>query len=533
MKRSPKMVLVAGAAVLALVATGCASGENGGQPQNDAQGKRSLSFMTSEPKTIVPQKDPGSQVGMALCANLMEVNVETQKLEPLAAKAVESEDARVWSIELQDGWTFHDGSPVTAQSFADAWNATATGSNAWQGNGTFVSFEGYDELNPTDGSEPSTDVLSGVKVIDETHLEVTLKAPNADFPKVLSTNPTCPLPATALEDAAAYDEAPVSNGPYKFVSWDHNQQIVLEKWDGFKGAAGFSGGADELVGKVYTSVDPAYTDMTAGNLDMIRNVPATMVDKATSQLGDKVLYEVSIGSKQQTLQIPDYVDELKSPELRKAISLSIDRDAIAKSLLKGHATPSDSLVPPALASYVEGACSECTFDPERAKKLLADSGGFDGTLIIESNSNSDQQLVQAVAKQIQDNLGIKVQQKPMLGTELSERRNNQKLEGAAFGLWGWSYMSPDQYLSQYETGGDGNASTGYSNPDVDKLLRAARAEQDESKAATLYRDAEQIILKDLPAIPLFIPTDYGLHSECAVMNDVQGDLQFYRAGYGC
>ena len=532
MKQSRKLALVAGAASLMLAATACSGSGSQAAPDNGAD-TATLSFMTSEPKSIVPQKDPGSQIGMALCANLMEVNVESQELEPLAAKSVTSDDAKVWDIELQDGWTFHDGTPVTANSFADAWNATATGANAWQGNGTFVSFAGYDELNPLDGSKAKATELSGVKVVDDTHLTVTLKAPNRDFPAILSTNPTCPMPESAFDNEAAYDEAPVSNGPYKFVSWDHNQQVVLEKWDGFKGGEGFTGGAKKLVGKIYTSIDPAYTDMTAGNLDMIRNVPATMVDKAKNQLGEESLYEVKTASKQQTLQIPAYVDELSSKALRDAVSMSIDREAIATSLLKGHAQPSDSLVPPALDSYVQGSCEDCVFDPAKAKKILADDGGFDGTLIIESNSNSDQQLVQAIAKQIQDNLGIKVQLKPTLGTELSERRNNQKLDGAVFGLWGWSYMSPDQYLSQYETGGDGNLATAYSNPKVDQLLQAARAEMDEAKATKLFTQAEAIIMKDMPAIPLFIPTDYGLQSKCAVLNDVQGDLQYYRAGYGC
>lgn len=530
-KHSKALAAAAGAVTLMMAATACSS--NGQPSAGQDGGERVLSFMSTEPKSIVPQKEPGSQLGMALCANLMEINLDTQEFEPLAAKSVTSDDAKVWDIELQEGWTFHDGTAVTAQSFADAWNATATGSNAWQGNGTFVSFEGYKDLNPEDGSKPSTKTMSGVKVIDDTHMQVTLTAPNRDFPKILSTNPTCPMPESAFDDLDAYEQNPVSNGPYKFVSWDHNQQVVLEKWDDFQGAQGFSGGADQLVAKIYTAVDPAYTDMTAGNLDMIRNVPATMVDKAKNQLGEQALYEVKTSSKQQTLQIPEYVDTLKSPALRKAISMSIDREAIAQSLLKGHSEPSDSLVPPSLDSYVEGSCEACEFNPEEAKKILADDGGFDGTLIIESDSASDQQLVQAIAKQIQDNLGIKVQMKPMLGTELSERRNSQKLEGSAFGLWGWSYKSPDQYLSQYETGGDGNSATAYSNPEVDKLVKAARAEMDEAKSTELFKQAEALIIKDMPAIPLFIPTDYGLQSGCAELNDVQGDLQYYRAGYTC
>ncbi len=522
---------VVGVAVAALALTAC-GGSGSNTSKGTGSGDGTLSFQTSEPKAIVPQRDAGSQIGMAMCANLMEVNSDSQELEPLAAKSVESKDSVHWDIELQDGWTFHDGTPVTAASFADAWNATALGSNAWLGNFAFVNVKGYEDLNPAKG-EAKTKELSGVEVVDDTHLKVTLTDPMADFPKLLSTNPTCPMPESAFKDPEGYAAEPVSNGPYKFVSWDHNKEVVLEKWDDFKGGDGFTGEAKKLVGKIYTAVDPAYTDMTAGNLDMIRNVPAPMVDKAKKQLGEDAVYEVKTQSKMQSLNIPDYLPQLKDPDLRKAISLSIDREAIAKSILKGYATASDSLVPDSLDSYQEGTCEDCGFDPEKAKELLKKAGGIDGPLVIEARSTDNQQLLQAIQKMIKDNLGIEVKLKQSLGTTLSERTNNRELEGAQFGLWGWSYQSPDQFLSQYQTGGDGNQTTAYSNPAVDKKMKAAHAEQDPKKAATLYHDAEALIFEDMPSIPLFVPTDLGLQSKCAVLNDVQGDLQFYRAGYDC
>ena len=196
MSKKKMLAVAAASAAFMLVASGCAAGtgNNAG-----AEGEKKLSFQLTEPKSLVPHEDPGSQVAMATCANLMEVNSETQKLEPLAAKSVTSKDAKTWKIALQDGWTFQDGTPVTANSFVDAWNKTATGSNAWQGNGYFATFVGYKDLNPTDGSKPKTDKLSGVKVIDENNLEVTLTAANADFPKLLSTSAMCPLPEAGLQ----------------------------------------------------------------------------------------------------------------------------------------------------------------------------------------------------------------------------------------------------------------------------------------------------------------------------------------------
>lgn len=523
--------MAAAAISLLLGATACSGG--GDDQSSSGNGDGTLTFETTEPKSLLPQKDPGSQVAMATCANLMELNTKTQKFEPLAAKSVKSTDAKTWIIKLRKGWTFQDGSPVTAQSFVKAWNKAAYGPNAWQGNGMFAGFKGYAALNPSSGSKPKVKKLSGVKTPDKYSITVTLSEPNSDFPKILSTNPTCPLPTKAFTDPKSYEAEPISNGPYKVVTWDHNQSVTMKKWDGFKGGAGFSGGATTLVAKIYTSPDAAYTDMTANNLDMMRNVQSAMVTKAKSQLGADSLYKVRTESKQNTLQFPEYVKKLRNPGLRHAIAMSIDRESIAKSLLQGNSEPSDSLVPPSLGSYRKGACKSCTFNPSKAKKILKKSGGFSGALNIDYNSDSDKELVQAIARQIKTNLGIDVQLKPMLGTELQSKRNDNKLDGALFGLWGWSFKSPDQYLSQYETNGDGNEATGYSNPAVDKLIRAARGELNVKKRNSMFADAEGLILKDMPAVPLFVPKDFGLHSNCAVMKDVQGDLQFYRAGYGC
>ena len=521
------LTLSALAASAVLLAAGWSSGFSSSTPA----GAGSLSFNTSEPKSILPQKEPGSQIGMALCANLMEMNVENQEYEPLVAESVESKDAKNWTIKLKDGWTFQDGTPVTSASFVDAWNKTAYGPNAWQGNGSFTTFEGYSDLNPAEG-EPKTKELSGVRAPDDKTIEVTLNAPNADFPMLLSTNPLCPLPQAAFDNPEEYEKNPIGNGPYKFTSWDHGVQVDLEKWKEFPGGEAFSGGAESLVAKIYTGIDAAYTDFTAGNLDMMRNSTPQIVEKAKTDVGEDAIYEVQTGSKQDSLQFPEYIEELRNPDFRKAVSLSIDRKKTVDALLKGQGMPSDSLLSPSLEAYQEGACESCTFDPAKAKQLLEKSG-FTGTLQISYASGGSDQLIQAIARQIQDNLGIEVKLDPVLPTELSEKRNTGKLEGAVYGLWGWTYKSPDQFLSQYQTGGDGNQATQYSNPKVDELLEQARGEQDEAKRNELFTQAEALILEDMPAVPLFIPKDYGLRSQCAATNEVQGDIQFYRAGYAC
>lgn len=521
----------ASAAAAALLLTSCGTAAPEGEAGETGEESVELSFQTGTPTSLNPLRDIGSQIAMALCANLVEMNKENQEYENLVAESVETDDAQSWTITLEEGWTFHDGTEVTAHSYVDAWNVAAVGANAWQSNGTFSIIEGYSELNPTEGEEVEEGELAGLEVVDDLTFTVDLNEPNSDFPRVLSTNSTCPLPEVAFEDFEAYEDDPVGNGPYQFVERVENQYVEMERWDDFPGDPEFSGEAETLVAQEYTSPESAYTDFAAGNLDMIRNVPATTVSRAQQELEDGALYEASLASKQSRFMVPGYVEELEDPDLRRAISLAIDREGLAESVLDGHALVSDSLVTPDLGSYVEGACEFCTYDPDQAQELYSETDGID-SLTIHYNDD-DQQLVQAIGTQISDTLDIEINFDPLMPATLSERTNNQELEGVAFGLWGWSYRSPDQYMSTYETGGPGNAAVAYSDEQVDQMISEARGMQDEGERHATYAEAEQRVLEDQPAIPLFIPIDYGLQGGCAVMNDVQGDIQFYRADVSC
>lgn len=491
-----------------------------------------MSFQTGSPTSLNPLRDIGSQIAMAMCANLVEMNKESQEFENLVAADVSSDDSQNWEITLEEGWTFHDGSEVTANSYVDAWNEGAYGPNAWMSNGSFTIISGYSDLNPSDADEePEATELAGLEVIDDLTFTVELNEPNSDFPKILSTNAMCPLPEVAFEDLEAFEDDPIGNGPYQFVERVENQYVEIERWEDFPGDDEFAGEADTLVAQEYTSPESAYTDFVAGNLDMIRNVPATTVSRAEAEIDDDVLYEASLASKQFRFNVPGYVEELEDPDIRRAISLAIDREGLSESVMDGHAFPSDSLVTPDLGSYREGACEACEFDPDRAQELLDEAGGLDELTIHYPQDN--EQLVQALGNQIRDNLDISINFDPLMPATLSERTNSGDLDGIAFGLWGWTYASPDQYLSTYETGGPGNAAIAYSNDDVDELISEVRGMQDEDERNQGYADLEESVLEDMPAIPLFIPVDYGLAAGCADMNDVQGDIQFYRADSTC
>lgn len=514
--------------VAALALTSACSSSGSGAASDS--GTKTLKIFSLEPTSLLPQIDTGTQIGMATCANLMEVNAENKKLEPLVAKSLESKDNQHWTVKLRP-WKFQDGTAVTAASYVDAWNATAYAPNGYAGNGMFTIFQGYADLNPKSGT-PKAKELSGAKAVDDSTIEISLNSPNSTLPQILSANPTCPLPKAYFDNPDAYQDKPVGNGPYEFASWEHNQQIVLKKWKDFPGSAAFSGGADELDFKIYTDMDAGYSDLVAGNLDIIRKPEGAMAARAMSELGDKALFLPKERRNQQFLAFPAYLDKYRDVNLRTAISLAIDRDALIKSVLKGQAGQSDSLITPLFASYRKGACAVCRFDATEAKAKLAQAKGFDGSVqIVYQASASSDQIVEAISNQLQNTLGIKVELKPVLPAEIAAMRNKGKLTGIYFGGWGLSYVSEDQFLGAYTTGGDGNNVNHYSNPQVDALEAKALAATDQATATTYYNQVEDLVLADLPVTPLYLNNVYAIHTPKAEVVSSQGDIQQYRAKY--
>ena len=136
------------------------------------------------------------------------------------AESIESEDATTWTVTLKDGWTFHDGTPVTAESFVNAWNYTALSTNAQGGSYFFANDRG---LRRPAGARPTTPAtssrrpppteMSGLEVVDDTTFTVTLSAPFAQFPVTVGYNAFYPLPESFFEDPEAAGKLPDRQRP--------------------------------------------------------------------------------------------------------------------------------------------------------------------------------------------------------------------------------------------------------------------------------------------------------------------------------
>lgn len=529
MKRSkPAASLVALLGLVLAATTACSTAPSAGSGNIKDQTLRA-SF-GPEPKHIMPQRSGGNQIAMSICEPLTEEPDGGGPISMLAAESIASPDQQHWTIKLRSGRSFQNGEPVTAASFVDAWNATAYGPNGWETNDGFTSFAGYDAMN--NGDKPAK-TLSGTKVVDDHTIQVELTSPKADFPKMLSYTGTCPMPKAGLADPNAYDKAPIGNGPYKFVRWDHNQQVVVQRWDQFQGRK-FD--AKEIDFKIYQGNDTAYRDLQAGQLDEIRNLPPNLLKDAKSSLGDQGLTRVPQSEQIVQLLFPDYVPALKDPRLRQALSLVIDRQAITRALFQGGPEPAYSLMSNAVGpAYRTDACKSCVYDPAHAKELVAQAGGFTAPIELlypaGGTANSDLALVaQAIQNSVRQNLGAEVRLKPMLQSELTDAFDHQKLTGPGLQLWGISYNSPDEFLGSFRTG---SPYTGYSNSGVDKLMDQALAQQEPQAAAPYWQQAEDKILADMPGVPIYYPGVFVAHNKCVQPSGFSVAVRLYEAKITC
>lgn len=487
---------------LALALTACAGGgEDGG---GDGAGG-GFSIAAAEPDHLTPGR---TEIALdeinALFAPLVSVDRDG-RLTYVQAKSVTSKDAVHWTIELRPGWTFHNGEKVTAQSYADAWNHTAYAPNAWANNGQLAGIEGYDALNPAKG-EPRAKKLSGLEVVDDTTLKVTLSHPDSQFPVQLTTNQAAfyPMPKAAFEDLEAYDEQPVGNGPYEMTSpWKADEGTTVTAYQGYRGAEPVS---PEITFKVYGDMQTAYTDALAGNTDIVY-VPAGKLGQAKADFGDRV--HTYAAPSLEFLGLPLYDERFQDAGLRRALSLAIDREAVNDSMYGGMYRPATSLTPPSEVGAAADLCDACAFDPGKARELLDAAGGWKGAMELWYPGGLGlDELYKAVANQLRQNLGIDAKARPTADwAEYSDALYGKKVTGPHYGHWGALYPSAQNTLRGIFTEAGGcHVCSYYSSDEVDELLLAADRATDPDESAKLYTAAHERILEDFPVVPLFFGT---------------------------
>ncbi|GAA2228607.1 MULTISPECIES: peptide ABC transporter substrate-binding protein [Kitasatospora] len=510
--RSVRTAALLAALVLLAVPACTRAGEGDDSPVPQVPGG-AFSVGLTEPDHLTPGRTTSSyalQVLQGLFDTPVALDPGDGHVIPQAATSVQSPDQRVWTLRFRPGATFHNGEPVTAQSFADAWDAAAYGPNGWEANSYFAQIDGYAALNPADGRRPATDRLSGLRVLDPTTLQVTLAAPFSQFPMLLAFPAFAPLPRAAFTDPDGYDRHPVGNGPFAMDGdWQHNQRIDLVRAASYTGTRPAT--ADAVHFRIFTSKDTAFTELRAGHLDFMSTVPAARAYEAKRTFGKR--YSVRPSGTMDYLGLPLWDHRYANPDVRRAISMAIDRGGITRAIYNEVHIPADSVVAAMIPGHRAGACGEtCGYQPVKARELLDRAGGFSGPMELYF-ANSDptyEQWMTAVANELRQNLGIRdVTFRKMAAADLGPILNSRKTTGPYRQNWVIDYPSMQNYLAGLY---NHDNRMGWRNPRFDELLAKGDAALTRQQSTAYYQQAEDIALAELPLIPLWNWQDQSVWS---------------------
>ncbi len=507
------LAFAAAACSLAMLLGGCGSSAKNAQTNG---GKVIITVSNSEPQNeLVPgniNENAGARPAMLVNSTLVTFDEKGNPVNEDAESITPNADATQYTVKVKKGKKFSDGTPITAESFVKAWSFVANAKNAQKCASFFQTIKGYADLQK-DGTK-GDEQLSGLKVVDENTFTVDLEQPDSVFPIKVGYLAFAPLPQSFYKDPKAYGEKPVSSGPYLFKSWDHNKQIEVVKNPDYNGPRKAQN--DGVTFKVYTDGNAAYRDVQAGNLDMTDNIPDTQTK--TFQKDTTVKAYNRPGSVIQQFTIPSSLPhfDVKTEEgklRRQAISMAIDRKVIIDKILNGTASPANEFTSPLTPGYkadLKGH-ENVEFNAKKAKELWAKAdkiSKYDGSLTFSYNADGNAKSVfDAVVNSLKNNLGIKAETTPI--PTFQEFRNacaKRQIKGAWRAGWMPDYPSAENYLTQEfaSVAADGNGSNegDYKNPKFDDLLKKAASSKPE-EAIKLYQQANEILLEDLPSVPLF------------------------------
>lgn len=488
-------------------------------------GEKILSVQVGpDPETIDPALNSAVDGGNMLLHSfecLLAVD-ENGQLVPGQAESWEtSEDGLTWTFHLRDGLKWSDGSDLTANDFVYSWKRVCDPMVAAPYAETVLSMvEGYDKA-----IEGDLDALQVVAQDDNT-LVVTLNAPCSYFGSLAAfatLSPVQEATVTANGDAWATSAATyISNGPFYVSEWVPGSYIMMSKNPYYWNADAIK--LDGIKWNLIEDSNAAYSAYQTGEVLMIKDVPTEEIPS----LKDNADFHVDpiIGTYYISMNLER--DAFKDARVRKALSLAIDRDYVANTLMQGTYSPADNFMGPGWIdmdgkqfkdnanggqSYIDVNNYEA--DLEEAKQLLADAGYPDGegfpTISYTTNDAGYHKVVAEYVQQAWAQLGIDLQVDIVEWASFTPMRRNGDFDVARNG-WVGDYTDPSNMLELfYSTNGNNDGK--FNNADFDAAIDLSRTALDSAERSKALHTAEDILMEETGCIPIAYYNDFWLQSE--------------------
>lgn len=454
--------------------------------------------LIADPKSLDPPhvyESESYRVAVMIFDGLVDYDPKTLEIKPALAESWEvSDDAKVWTFKLKKGVKYHIGGEVKAEDFKKCWERACARETESEVAYVLSPILGYDEMQKGEAKE-----LSGVKVIDDYTLEVTLKHPFGEFLKTLG-HPVASVypPEEAEELGDKFSESPVGTGPFKLVSWKHNREVVLERNDNYWGKKAF---LDKIIFRIFKDENTAFLEYKAGKIHDC-GVPTGQIKSTKTDpiLGPQYREGPEIAIYFYGFNMEKGVFA-KDKNLRLAIAHSTNKQAIVDVVMEGLPTIATGIVPPGVPGYKAGSAYEQ--DKEKAKRYWEKSSK-PKKITLWYNTSEGHQKIAEVAQAGYKAVGINVELANLDWGAYLDKVSKSETEFFRMG-WLADYPSMDNFLYPlFHSSEKGNNNMFfYGNPEVDKLLEDARKEVNDEKRYDLYAQAEKKILQDVPLVPIY------------------------------
>ena len=490
----------------------------------------------SNPETLDPALNSavdGGNTIITVFETLLIINENNEAVPGQAESWTTSEDGLTWTFTMRDGLKWSDGTDLNAKDFEYSFKRMANPDTAAPYAETCLGMiDGFEEAagfpdadgNPT--VEPNLDALNVKASDDGKTLTIVLAYPCSYFDKIVAFAAMSPVQKATVEaNGDAWCTSPdtyVCNGPFMITEWTPSERIVLTKNPNYVGGWDSSKIVSESITLLLLEDSSAsFAAYNSGEAQLIKDVPTDEIPSLTkAEDGGDFYVDTILGTYYVSLNLKR--DAFKDAKVRRALSLAIDRDYVANTIMQGTYSTADSIVGSGIVDengyfHDNGNAPYISADYEanlaEAKKLLADAGYPNGegypTLEYSTNDAGYHVPLAEYLQQAWSDLGITLTISKMEWSSFTAARRAGEYDVARNG-WVMDYNDPSNMLDLF-CSGNGNNDGKYSNPEFDAAIEASRVADVSEHFAQLHK-AEDILMEDTGCLPIAYYNDYWLQS---------------------
>ena len=536
---------VAGVSAAALGLAACGGSKSGSTATSGsaagstAGGTNTAGFTVqygSNPETLDPALNSaidGANTIITIFEPLLLINENNEVIGGQAESWEASEDGLTWTFTMRDGLKWSDGTDLNAKDFEYSFKRMVDPNTAAPYAETCLGMiDGFEEAagfpdadgNPT--VDPNPEALNVKASEDGKTLTIVLSYPCSYFDKMAAFATMSPVQQATVEaNGDSWCTSPdtfVSNGPYMITDWTPSERIVLTKnpnyvggWDSSKIVS------DTITLLLLEDSSASFAAYNSGEAQLIKDVPTDEIPSLTkAEDGGDFYVDTILGTYYVSLNLQR--DAFQDAKVRKALSLAIDRDYVANTIMQGTYTTADSIVGPGIVDesgyfHDNGNAPYISADYEanlaEAKKLLEEAGYPNGegypTIEYSTNDSGYHVPLAEYLQQAWGDLGITLTINKMEWSSFTPARRAGEYDVARNG-WVMDYNDPSNMLDLF-CSGNGNNDGKYSNPDFDAAIDASKVADSAEHFAQLHK-AEDILMEDTGCLPIAYYNDYWLQS---------------------